>query len=341
MKLEHFLFLFVILMVVPFITMNSKIQNLQITDNKTVEYNRNIDQATDDAMNNMIEMVDDYDYTVNLDSCAESFFNSLYSSFGLLNNKSGQDKIKWYIPVLLVTNKDGFYVMYHSMNDEGTQSTMQWSGKMPYCYSGIVGGLKYTINFSMGDDIVLYYDGSVFKGDWHTIKSFYAGDGNAAEYGKLEAIMSALQNSSDPNAYMVSENAFNAFRLSVMQYQISKKMTYYVNQHNTIASAYGVNYKFSLPVSSTDQFARTIADISVLAIFQGYPIGNASGDTYSRFSVSGARLLKKSHYCLSIEDGIMYYHRKNCSHVTEGSTEYETKQECAAKGAYPCPYCHP
>jgi hypothetical protein len=332
MKVEHYVFVFAILVIVAVVKFQGKVTNLQVMDNKSVEYNRNIDAACDDAMNDMIEVVDDYDYTVNLDSCAESFFNSLYASFGVLDSQTGQEQLKWYVPILLVTEDDGFYVMYHSMPDDKSTSTMQWTAKMPYCYSGTTdSGKSYTINFTMSDNVQILYNGCLYEGDWQYLKNFYT---DSADQSNLNAVYAGI-------SYLNDATEFAEFKQSAMQYQITKKANYYVNQHNTVAKQYGLNYSFSLPVSSTDTFARTVSDVSLLAIFQGYPYGKGTDDTYSRFSVSGAKISKKTKYYLGFKDGQMWYHRYGCEWYDSTSSGYDTKQEAASMGAYPCPYCNP
>ena len=79
----------------------------------------------------------------------------------------------------------------------------------------------------------------------------------------------------------------------------------------------------------------------MLAIFQGYPYGKGSNDVYSRFSISGAHLVKGTKYYVTGTGDTRYYHRSTCSHVTEGLEAYDTRKECAEHYAYPCPDCLP
>ena len=125
----------------------------------------------------------------------------------------------------------------------------------------------------------------------------------------------------------------------------TKKANYYVNKHNKIAQAYGISYHFSLPESSTDSFTRTIEDVSLMAIFQGYPYGKGTDDVYSRFSVSGARIYRGGRfYVMPASDGVSYYHRSDCPELEGSRSNYQvfdSKKQCAEFGAYPCPKCKP
>ena len=68
-----------------------------------------------------------------------------------------------------------------------------------------------------------------------------------------------------------------------------------------------------------------------------------SGDTV----IAGARCVKRPLYLVVCdEDGRWFYHRENCSEMNreeqEGPVEaYHVVEECAGRGAYPCPVCMP
>lgn len=344
MKIEHFALAFFVLVAATLLRADLSIRNTQAVNNKMIEYNRNVDSACDDAMHDMIEMVDDYSMNLNLESCKESFFNSLYASFGVLDSKAGQEDLQRYVPIILVTQNDGFYLLYHSLSDDEAETRMQWTQKYPYSYSGSVtdAGNKvhtYTINFTMGNEITVVDRSAVYGSAG---SATFCGD-----YWKLGSTMSelygALSNSAWSGAFLKNDDEFTRFRQSAMQYTVTKKADYYVNKHNEIAKAFGINFSFSLPVSSTDTFARTVDEVSVLAVFQGYPYGKGSKEVYSRFSVSGARLGKKSKYYVAEGgSGILYYHRGDCEKL-RGKIwkKYNSKEDCAKTGAYPCPDCNP
>jgi hypothetical protein len=343
MKIEHYVIVFFLAASVLFLVSAYRIQTLEAMDNRTEEYNRNIDQATDDAMNDMIKVTDSFTKDINLDECADGFFNSLFSSFGLVNSPTGQKELAMYIPVMLVTDIDGFYVMHHSGNSAGSVSAMQWTEKMPYYYSGLIddphdpsAAYKFILNYRMGDEVslALTYRGQTkyYDGKYKYLASLYPGD----------SMISGFCEAASVSGKIFDPKHFDEIRLSAMAYQVSKKMNFYVNEHNAIARSYGISYNFELPESSTDSFARAIDSISLLVIFQGYPYGVGTDDVYSRFSVSGSRLFKVDRYVIEkAPDGVSYYHRPGCSHIVDSSKTYATKKKCAEHGAYPCQYCNP
>ena len=335
--------IFFITISVMVLVLNYKADTLKVLDNRTEEYNRNIDQATDDAMQDMIKVTDSFNKTIDLEQCENGFFSSLYSSFGVIDSPVGQNELKAYIPVILVTDTDGFYIMHHMKNESGSVSQMQWSSKFPYYYSGDLKDTNspskvfhYSVNYRMDDEItlVLQYDGSTnyYSGKYKYLTSLYPNDKTLANFMSQASQKGKLFNPSK----------FDEIRISAMTYQITKKMNYYVNEHNEIAQNYGITYEFKLPESSMDSFSRAIDSISLMAIFQGYPYGTGTDDVYSRFSLSSSRLFKNNRYVVEQgSDGILYYHRSNCSLIKDGKKTYDTKRKCAEHGAYPCPHCNP
>ena len=49
----------------------------------------------------------------------------------------------------------------------------------------------------------------------------------------------------------------------------------------------------SLPLIEYEEWYRTIQDISMLVLFQGYPYGNSITGTYNRVAIGGARIAKR------------------------------------------------
>jgi len=343
MKIEHFVTVFFIVVATMFLASNHKVDTLRTLDNRTEEYNRNIDLATDDAMQDMVKVTDSFSKGIDLDACSRGFLSSLYASFGVMDSPTGQEELKMYLPVLLVTDEDGFYIMHHCTNVSGSVSVMQWSSKYPYYYSGVLDSpsdpsavFRYVVNYKMSDGVslALTYKGNTtyYEGKYKYLTALYPDDSVLAEFMSLASASGRLFN----------PEKFDDIRVSAMAYQITKKMNYYVNMHNEIAQNYGISYEFRLPESSTDTFARAVTDISFMAIFQGYPYGVGTDDVYSRFSLSSSRLFKMGRYAVTLgPDGVWYYHRTGCGKATEGSRTFGTKRECAEHGAYPCGVCNP
>lgn len=356
MDVKQYLLVFVIVMAVVIFRLGIKVDTLEVLDQRSSLYNETIDNAVDDSLNSMLEVQDSFNHTINLDVCSDTFFRALFAGFGVSDSPTGKDQLSMYVPLLLVTDTDGFYVMHHSMNSSGTQSTTDWTPKMPYCYSGSISGgdatpvsFNYLVNYTMGNEVKLtitpvggqsYY----FEGNYRTLVSDYTAKAVDSEDQAAVNVLTQFMEKASESGKPFNDDYFAKFRDSVMIYQITKKMNYYVNQHNQIAKNYGITYTFELPESAMDSFSRTISSTSLLAIFQGYPYGKGTDDVYSRFSVSGARLYRADRYQVTQEGGLLYYHRASCSKVVDPSAVVDakgTRSECAALGAYPCPDCRP
>ena len=118
-------------------------------------------------------------------------------------------------------------------------------------------------------------------------------------------------------------------------------MKLYINKHNHIASQYGITYTFALPTISDDDWNRTIDDISMMILFQGYQYGTSRTMVYNRYTISGARLRKSQLFYIQEYNGKKYYHTEDCELLTDKSDVYKTKEECAKEGAFECPICKP
>lgn len=77
----------------------------------------------------------------------------------------------------------------------------------------------------------------------------------------------------------------------------------------------GVTYEFNLPEIAREQWNNTIDDISVLAFFQGMPIGVDS--YYNNYSLGGTRIVQTSYlYAETLKDSSgnthKIYHKEYC-----------------------------
>ena len=82
----------------------------------------------------MLEVTDSFRHSINLQTCSDKFFKAMYAGFDLMDSPTGCKQLSMYIPILLVTDTDGFYVMYHSPSPDGQYTAKEWTPKMPYFY---------------------------------------------------------------------------------------------------------------------------------------------------------------------------------------------------------------
>ncbi|MDK2807846.1 MAG: hypothetical protein PWP24_580, partial [Clostridiales bacterium] len=123
--------------------------------------------------------------------------------------------------------------------------------------------------------------------------------------------------------------------------------TAYINKSNQIGTQFGLSYEFQMPVLDEHFFARTLDQIGMIVFFQGYPYGNARTLRYNQYAIAGAQIEKIPYYYITNENGEHCYHKRNCALLTNNGhsltdyVPYDTKQECASLGAYPCSECRP
>ena len=322
MKITNYAIIFILVFICCIVRIDIKYNNLEIMESKKVAYNNYIDNAVDDAVINLI----DYDstqtdsYNLNRNLCVEKFFKSLYSSFGVLSNTDLKEKINRCIPVITITDYDGFYIYYRDLykDAEGyTYSKTNWTEKFPYSYDD--GNYIYSFTFST---IIKVYDKST-----NTIF-----EGERAD-AKLQFPHSEILNSDD---------SFEHYRRFSITDAIQNKLEYYINKYNSIADQFGFKYAFFLPENTHYEIERSIDNIGMFVIFQNYPYGIGTNDVYNRYVYGAARIKKKDSYYLTIdENGEKTYHKYSCHKAKDVTDTCESKKECAAKGYFPCEICDP
>lgn len=331
MKITNYASIFLIICILFITITNNSIKANSVMQKEYQSYNRNIDLATDEGLQNLVEVAEVDNLSLNLEECSDHFFNSLFASFGAMDSPSLQARLRISVPALVVTGQDGCYIMYQSL--EKGKFNSQWTNKIPYVYDGGA----FTVNFEMSDDVTIILDGcdTVFKGNmFHLLKDYPADDEVNPDNGLLHTMLTGSK--------LLNREYFDAQRRSTIIKTILKEMSFYVNRHNQLAEEFGLTYEFRLPDSSADSVTRTVDDISLLVMFQNYPYGAGTKDVYTRFSVSGSRIAKQTNYYISVgSDKLSYYHKENCYLKGDSKITYKSQKECALTGAYPCPYCNP
>lgn len=148
----------------------------------------------------------------------------------------------------------------------------------------------------------------------------------------------------DENRNVVTEASdFHKKRREVIINLITSVLRKEINEHNTYADLIGVTYNFNIPDIDKDQWNNTINDISVLAFFQGMPIGYDS--YYNNYSLGGARIVE-AHYIYATSDGL--YHKHDCPKILDENGEIDDNkydrifinaQDAIAEHYYACQKC--
>ncbi len=317
MKLTNLAIIFFVIELTLITILDIRMNNLTAVSNRRIEYDKELDSAIEDGVMNLVEVDSKRNLVLNKDVAVNQFYESLFANFGVIGNGQAENKLKEYIPVILITDTDGFYINYsdtYVLNGE-TLLGQKWTEKMPYAYQD--GNLIYS--FTLGTYVTLYNKST---------NAIYEG-----EYKDLAAQF--------PESIMTNDETFDTIRRNAIIGAIEQSMNYYINLYNKIASQFGITYQFWLPQIDKTDWYRTIDDISMLVVFQGYPYTPASMDTYNRYALGGARITKSKIYYITEENGLKYYHKAECPHVNVSGIAYYTKEECALEGAYPCLECRP
>ena len=124
----------------------------------------------------------------------------------------------------------------------------------------------------------------------------------------------------DNKDILVEASEFHKLRRETIINLITAVMKEEFNEHNDYTKALGVTYNFNLPDIGRDQWNNTIDDISVLAFFQGMPIGTDM--YYNNYSLGGARIVKANYlYAERVYEGNTkkwhdVYHKSYCRLIT-------------------------
>ena len=324
MKVHNFVLLFLIVFLSLCVNYDCKQKTLTQISTKKQRYDAILEAATNDAASVLVTYDRGNNPTIQKEEAINTLFQSLYAGFGILHDETAKQELKGYIPLILITSRDGFYFWYRGEYEENGRTLVErFSEKYPYSYhcSNIdCSDTKNYIGFTM-DDTMYMVDGNL----------------NRVLYGTRQDIIRSFPEVS----FLQNKDSFEEVRRETIINTITEKMNQYINRYNKIAYRYGISYQFSIPYFDVDTWARTIDDISIVVIFQGYPFGNGITQTYNQYEISGARVSKNKYYYITQSNGKSLYHRRDCEFYIEELMPYDTKRDCALMGAYPCEICKP
>ncbi|SHO47014.1 hypothetical protein [Anaerocolumna xylanovorans] len=318
MKLTDLALIFLVIEILLFSVLDIRFDQLKAVTEKCNAYNRGLDNAVDDGCYFLVEKDSSHNLRINKEKAVEQFFTSLYANFGVIGQPAAEENLNRYIPVILVTDKDGFYIQYSEVIDRGGEKLLvkRWSEKIPYVYEDE----RIICCFTL-DDYVRVFDkasNTTVEGDYRDVKDTVS------------------------CSFLQEEGAFDEVRRNTVINEMEKNMEIYMNYYNEIAGQFGITYQFWLPGIDKTDWDRTIDDISLFVVFQGYPYNASSLDTYNRYAFGGARIRKSRTYCITESGGKKYYHKENCTELAGNLSEpYYSKEECAKEGAFPCLKCIP
>jgi len=244
---------------------------------------------------------------------------SLFLNLDVIGDEIAQKRIIGYIPVIVVIDYNGFYVLSsqeYTKAEGYKEISPVWKQKIPYSHTDG----SYVYSFSL-DNFLEVYD--VSNGD------FFSG------------LQEDLK--SDITSEIIQQNdIFQDARRRTIVEAIQREVNYGINQHNQIARQFGITYSFSLPAIDKEEWYKTIDDVGILTFFQGMPIG-IGNERYNNYALGAARVIKGHKYYLQTNslNGITYYHRENCPLLLTKEELMDSRKDAAKAGALPCKECKP
>lgn len=336
MKLHQFGIVFLIIALSFFCICDVKTNTIKGVLQERAHLNQYLETATDKAADSFVESNVERNFTVSKEEAVESFFLSLFTSLNVMDDIPAQEKIRMYVPIILVTDQDGYYIFYSDEYFVNGVSTIakRWSEKYPYHYED--GAFVY--NFTFGDEITVYDKNHMVTKEDNPVRTI--------DYHEIQTDDSYIEfRNKYPQSFLLQEENFYLTKKQAMISDITDKMTYYINKHNRLASQLGIAYHFVLPLVDNSELVRSIETPSIVAMFQGYPL-KTNGEIYNRLAISAARIRKKDVYYVEEKGWYKVYHIGSCRECATNpkvqlEEPFDTIEECASKGAYACQICCP
>lgn len=321
MKITSFALIFVMIFLPLFQISSMRLNDLEIAIQLTNRYDVIMKTAVQDAANVMNDTVDqDYEpgygskkfFRANKERAVESFYRTMALNFDVNGDAVAVGNLAGYIPAILVIDYDGYYVYStESFVDSNGQTQLRpvWSPKKPYSYSDAQGNI---IQFSL-DDFVKSYNKST----------------DSWIQGKRHEVATQTQINLLKNA-----QTFENVRRQTIINGIQNDLAYVINRHNQYATRYGVDYIFTLPQISQEEWDNGIDDIGIVAFVQGIPVGDQA---YNNYAFGGGRLQKKKTLYASTDPrtGIKYYDRDASKLPGRVEERFENEKDAARYGYFP------
>lgn len=331
MKVYHFALIFLIFFLSIIIQTDILLGRLNEINNEKKELEKSLVTAVSDVANYLTETGSYGTGTINKNDVLTTFFASFYSSLGIISDKSAQSEVEMYIPVILLCDIDGYYVYYfdeHKANDGNTYIERVWTEKMPYSYED-----EYFIyRFTLNDMVYIYDKGNILKQENKVLYIDHKEFAGNPEYNVLKLKYK--------DCILLNEYDYETAKKTAIINKLEEVMVYYLNKHNYIANRQGITYTFSFPAGNSKEWADYIDDVSLLAVFQGYPYGPGRNYRYNKIACAGANIVKKPRYYVEEKSWYKLAHKQGCEKIIESTTlldeTFDSIEECVKLGAYCC-----
>ena len=173
MKLSHYTIIFLILILPYSVIARNNMKDYFLTLKDEVRLNNVIDIATQDALDTLIDLNDEFQilyvnttFDVNQTLAKEavkSFFQTLATNYNMpyIYGKT-ESYFSVYVPAIVIVGYDGFFI--YSVDETSTGGfAYQMSPKIPYSYVDSETGA--IVNFTLKNDIKIYINNKFYEGE--------------------------------------------------------------------------------------------------------------------------------------------------------------------------------
>ena len=336
MKLHHYVLAFVVFLLGTIIVVDMKVSEGIYMSSDADRNSAVFDKAVDAATNELLSSISGVS-VLTKEEAVRAFYDSLSASLGIADAPVSRRDLSLYVPVICVTDKDGFYINYNMLSGSAGDTEVKrcWTEKISYTYRETTAPAGYRatgfiIRFLGGTECVVYDTNGVL-GPSGTAYRMDVSD--LSEYDFSTTLNGGM------NYYSIINHpdVYDERRAEVISTTMSNYLNYYCNRHNEVAERAGVIYRFSIPAFDSAVYLRAVENASFLAFFQGYPIPGTD-QVFNRYSVSNSQVVSATAYYI---DDTGLYHRDGCP-LTYTTVDVEfSEHDAAAMGAYACPKCFP
>ena len=229
-----------------------------------------------------------------------AFFNSLAMDFGYDTNED-LTKLRMYVPVFAMIDTDGYYICFNTSYTD--------VNNIPKLKSNITS--LNTLSKTQGKYIVRYYLGSKVDVTDKESGRFVTGEYKKV-YEDLGMPAELLQLGFD------NEDDFRKNRNEVVIPAVQKSVTYYINNQNRVAAQLQPSYKFEMPLTDEDEWARLLENPTCLAFLQGVRVSNSS-KVLNVYSLGGGEVKKTAGIVYSEDSNkIRSYYEADNSPISGG-----------------------
>lgn len=340
MKLTQLTILFAAIFFIIVIRADIATDNLRAVTDAKHDMDYYMDQALESAVAALMDNdAETGDEVLNKEAAVDSFFSSMYASLGILSDPIAQERFRAYVPVMAVTDYDGYYLIYNDIYTEGdgySYVTHRWTEKLPYYYED----KNFIYRFTFNNDITIFDKNHLIDPTGKNL--FISDDVNTIRINEAFRDLRAIVGS---NSFLLDEQKFNEVRQTAVITRMEKDLSWYVSKHNSIASRYGIAYQFALPTTNSSEWAKAIESPSLVVIFQGMPLVEGLDRTYNRMAFTGAGYRKQAVYYIEQRGWYYLYHREGCSRLLGNlnvrDETYRSMEEVSELGCFACSECDP